>query len=138
MGCTDIPVSVLFGADRPLMRSCEYSDGVSQSMVDFITLGGRIRCRQCAARSKRTKMQCRSPALKGKQVCRIHGGKSTGPRTVAGRQRIAAANTVHGRETREIRSARRVQTAELQELEALGREMGLITGTRTRGPKTKL
>jgi len=129
--------------DQEVMRIFIISEGfpptmdMERPMTTFLTLGGRIRCRQCAARSKRTKMQCRSPALKGKQVCRIHGGKSTGPKTDAGRQRIAAANTVHGRETREIRSARRVKIAELEELEALGRQIGLISGSKTRGPKIK-
>jgi len=46
--------------------------------------------------------------------------------------------TVHGRETREARANRRVKIAELQELEALGRELGIIGGTRTRGPKAKI
>jgi len=106
-------------------------------MNTFLTLGGRVTCTQCQARSKRTKMQCRSPAIAGKTKCRIHGGRSTGPRTAEGKARIAAAHTVHGRETREARSIRRVKIAELQELESLGRELGLIGGTRTRGPKVQ-
>jgi hypothetical protein len=32
----------------------------------------------------------------------------------------------------------RVKNKELQELEALGRELGLIGGTQTRGPKVKI
>jgi hypothetical protein len=38
--------------------------------------------------------------MRGKNVCRIHGGKSRGPITADGRARCAAANTVHGSETR--------------------------------------
>jgi len=38
--------------------------------------------------------------------CRMHGGKSTGPRTAAGRARIAAARTVHGEYTAEGRDFR--------------------------------
>ena len=66
----------------------------------MITLGGRVKCTQCNAQSKRTKQQCKAPAIKGKTKCRFHGGRSTGPKTADGRARIAAANTVHGRETR--------------------------------------
>ena len=59
---------------------------------------GCVRCKQCKAKSKRTKQQCRAPAMKGKEVCRTHGGLSTGPKTKEGRARCAAAKTVHGRE----------------------------------------
>ena len=51
----------------------------------FLTLGGRVLCTQCKAMSKRTRLRCRAPAIKGKAVCRFHGGKSTGPKTKAGR-----------------------------------------------------
>ena len=102
------------------------------------TAGGRIRCVQCQAMSKRTKLQCRAPATKGKTKCKYHGGKSTGPKTEAGRKRCGAAQLVHGQETREIRTERRIKTAELQELEAIGRSIGLFTGPKTPGPKSKL
>lgn len=102
------------------------------------TAGGRIRCVQCQAKSKRTKVQCRAPATKGKTKCKYHGGKSTGPKTEAGRKRCGAAQLVHGQETREIRTERRIKTAELQNLEATGRSIGLFTGPKTPGPKSKL
>ena len=104
----------------------------------FHTMGGKIHCVQCKAQSKRTKQQCRAPAMRGKQVCRTHGGASTGPRTAVGKQRCTDAVTKHGRETRKVRSERRVKIGELQQLEALGREIGLISGSKTRGPKVKL
>jgi hypothetical protein len=103
----------------------------------LITLGGRIRCRQCSAKSKRTGVQCRAPAIKGKTKCKTHGGKSTGPRTPEGKARIAAAHQVHGRETRSIRKERSEGLARLAELETLGRVLGMISGPRTRGPKPK-
>jgi hypothetical protein len=62
--------------------------------------GGRILCRRCSARAKRSGQQCQSPAVNGKNVCRVHGGKSRGPITADGRARCAAAKTVHGLETR--------------------------------------
>jgi hypothetical protein len=35
--------------------------------------------RQCTATSKRTKMRCKAPALRGWSVCRFHGAKGGGP-----------------------------------------------------------
>jgi hypothetical protein len=40
---------------------------------------------------------CQCPALRGKRRCRLHGGLSTGPKTLDGLARIRAANTKHGR-----------------------------------------
>ena len=99
------------------------------------TLGGRVTCQRCQAKSKRTKLQCAAPALKGKRVCKWHGGRSTGPKTEAGRQRCADAKTIHGRETREARTERSLSSARLAVLEAVGFSIGLMSGGRTRGVK---
>ena len=99
------------------------------------TLGGRVTCQRCQARSKRTKLQCAAHAIKGKLVCKTHGGRSTGPKTEAGRQRCAQAKTIHGRETREARNERRIAFARLAVLEAVGHRLGFMNGTRTRGRK---
>ena len=99
------------------------------------TLGGRVTCQRCQAKSKRTKLQCAAPALKGKRVCKTHGGRSTGPKTEAGRQRCAEAKTIHGRETREARTERSLASARLAVLEAVGFGIGLMSGGRTRGVK---
>ena len=104
-------------------------------MNTFLTMGGRIRCIQCKAMSKRTKQQCRAPAMKGKAVCRTHGGLSTGAKTKEGRIRSAAAKTIHGRETRQKRAEASSKLGELYELEMLGRAAGVITGPQTRGRK---
>ena len=101
----------------------------------LITLGGRVICQRCQAKSKRTKLQCASPALKGKRVCKTHGGRSTGPKTEAGRQRCAEAKTIHGRETRAARTERSLSSARLAVLEQAGHELGFMGGTRTRGIK---
>ena len=61
-------------------------------------------------------MQCRNAALKGKRVCRFHGGKSTGPLTIDGKQRCAKAKTVHGLETREKRNQRAKKFREMKVL----------------------
>jgi hypothetical protein len=99
------------------------------------TLGGRVICQRCQAKSKRTKLQCAAPALKGKRVCKTHGGRSTGPKTEAGRQRCAEAKTIHGRETREARTERSLAAARLAVLEAVGHKLGFMNGARTRGRK---
>lgn len=102
-------------------------------MSMFLTAGGRIRCLQCAAKSKRTGQQCRAPAIAGKTTCRFHGGKSTGPRTPEGRQRCAQARTVHGQETTTMRLERSLASARLAVLESVGFGLGMMTGIRTPG-----
>jgi len=74
--------------------------------------------------------------MRGKNVCKTHGGLSTGPKTEAGRQRCAQAKTIHGRETRETRNERSLASARLAVLEAVGYKLGFMNGTRTRGRKS--
>ena len=103
-----------------LMRS-------SEKEAYILTLGGRIRCPRCQAKSKRTKQQCRSPAIRGKRVCRIHGGRSIGPKTQQGRNLCGAAKRVHGRDTRQKRAKRQQALAELRQLErANGKGVGIM------------
>jgi hypothetical protein len=71
--------------------------------------------------------------MKGKNVCKTHGGLSTGCKTEAGRQRCAEAKTIHGRETREARTERSLGSARLAVLESIGFAIGLLKGTKTRG-----
>jgi hypothetical protein len=98
-------------------------------MTNYTTLCGRVICIQCSAKSKRSQERCRNPAMKGKNTCLHHGGRSRGSITISGRARQIAANTIHGRETRAIREERSAKIAELYELEMLGRELGLISGS---------
>jgi hypothetical protein len=58
---------------------------------------------RCGAKTK-AGVPCQKPALRGKHRCQLHGGKSTGPGTEAGRARIAAAQTTHGQLTKEKRA----------------------------------
>ncbi len=58
---------------------------------------------RCGART-RAGTPCQRPAVKKTGRCTRHGGKSTGPRTSEGRARIAAAQTKHGRLTKEKRA----------------------------------
>lgn len=101
----------------------------------FEIAGGRIACVQCQAQSKRTKQQCRAPAIAGKTKCRFHGGKSTGPKSLEGLQRCAQGRTVHGQETINMRLERSLASARLAVLESVGFALGLLQGSRTRGRK---
>ena len=100
-----------------------------------IKVFGNRTARRCQAISKRSGLQCRNAmATRSSSVCRFHG-YGGGPKTKEGRARCAAAKTIHGRETRQIRADRTAKLAELYELETLGREIGLITGPKTPGRK---
>ena len=101
----------------------------------YVIAAGHITCNQCQAMSKRSRQRCKAPAMKGKAVCRTHGGLSTGARTEAGKLRARTANLKHGRETREARTERSLGSARLAVLEAVGFSMGLMSGGRTRGAK---
>ncbi len=101
----------------------------------LVTAGGLIRCPRCQAQSKRTGRQCGAPAAVGKRVCRFHGGGSTGPRTSEGRQRCAAARTVHGQQTRQARAEIALDARRLRAIEALGRLLGMLPGPKSRGRK---
>jgi hypothetical protein len=55
----------------------------------------------CKARSKQSGQRCKNFASRGKQVCRIHGGRSMGARTQQGKQRQKMASRKHGRRSSE-------------------------------------
>jgi hypothetical protein len=83
---------------------------------------------RCGARTRRTGCPCRAPAMRNGR-CRLHGGKSTGPRTEEGRARIRAARLRHGRYTAESRAFQRDITGLLRrsrELLALARQPGPV------------
>ena len=87
---------------------------------------------RCGART-RAETPCQRPAVKETGRCTRHGGKSTGPRTEAGRARIAAAQTTHGRLTKEKRAeakrnaevGRQIR-AELAAIEAWALDLGYL------------
>jgi hypothetical protein len=66
---------------------------------------------RCGARSKRTGKPCRAAAMPNGR-CKVHGGKSTGPRTPEGLERSRRANWKHGYYSREAKAERsRVRAA---------------------------
>ena len=99
---------------------------MSDLLQKIILFGGMVEVARCQAKSKRSGVQCRKAAMRGKRVCRTHGGTSTGPKTPEGRQRCADVKTIHGRETRAIRSKRDVKLRELREIESWMKANGLM------------
>jgi len=68
---------------------------------------------RCGARSKRTGQPCKAPGVRrpdgSYSRCKFHGGRSTGPRTEAGRARCAQNALRHGRYTAAAKAARAEQ-----------------------------
>src|SRR6201986_2986656 len=58
---------------------------------------------RCGARSKRAGKPCRGAAMPNGR-CKVHGGKSTGPRTPEGLERSRRANWKHGYYSREAKA----------------------------------
>ena len=54
---------------------------------------------RCGAKTRKG-TSCKAPAMKNGR-CRMHGGKSTGPKTQEGIERIRQAHLKHGRYTKE-------------------------------------
>ena len=105
---------------------------------DFLLLAcGRIRCRRCSARSKRTKLRCGAPAMKGKRVCATHGGKSTGPRTEQGKANSAKANLKQGGYTKQAQTEHSEASAQLSQLEDAIYLLGMSDAPRSKGRKAK-
>jgi hypothetical protein len=108
----------------------------TESIEIFLhTAGGKITCQRCQAHSKRTKLQCGKPALKGKRVCQFHGGRSTGPKTEAGKARQKAAVTKSGNYTKDSFEARTSSMRMLHGLEDAMYVLNMTDAPRTRGRK---
>jgi hypothetical protein len=104
----------------------------------FLTIaGGKISCRRCTAISKRSGQQCGAPALRisKTQKCRIHGGKSTGPKTEAGIQRIRESNITSGNETKTAREDRSKKNLWFAQAEDVMQVLEMTTSPRNRGRK---
>ena len=66
-------------------------------------LGGDLtKAARCGAKNRRD-LPCQCPAMANGR-CRLHGGKSTGPKTAAGIERIRRAVTKDGRYTKAARA----------------------------------
>ena len=58
--------------------------------------------RVCGAKT-RSGQPCRNPKMPNGR-CRMHGGCSTGPKSLSGRERISRARLKHGRYTKEAKA----------------------------------
>ena len=82
--------------------------------------------KRCQAFRKRSSDQCGQFALSGKNVCAVHGGRSTGAKTPEGKERIRLANTTLGTESVRQRAERRKKMRELAELETQMHRLGIL------------
>jgi len=60
---------------------------------------------RCGAKTRKG-APCQAPAMKNGR-CRLHGGKSTGPKTPEGIERIRQAHLKHGRYTKATITSRK-------------------------------
>jgi hypothetical protein len=103
----------------------------------LVTAGGKITCPRCTAMSKRSGEQCKKPALKASrtQKCEFHGGRSTGPKTQAGKDRQQSAITKTGAYTKQAAEDRARSVRVLHGLEDAMYVLNMTTMPRTRGRK---
>src|SRR6266498_4579228 len=94
--------------NEPLAREREPIERVRARLHALLKANAAPRC---GARSKRTGLPCRAAAMPNGR-CKVHGGKSTGPRTPEGLERSRKANWKHGRRSRAANEERqRVRSA---------------------------
>ncbi|MDP7182803.1 MAG: HGGxSTG domain-containing protein [Alphaproteobacteria bacterium] len=81
---------------------------------------------RCLAKTRRGTL-CQNPAIGGRTRCKLHGGKSTGPKSIEGKARVVAANTKHGLRSRAHAARIREINAELRQLTCELKLAGLIS-----------
>ena len=91
---------------------------MSESELCYLSAGQALarRAAETLAKTRRGTL-CQNPAIKGRSRCKLHGGRSTGPRSPEGKARVAAANTKHGRRSR----------AHVEKVKAINAELRRIT-----------
>jgi hypothetical protein len=71
---------------------------------------------RCFAKTRRG-TPCQNPAIGDRTRCKLHGGLSTGPKSIEGKARVVAANTRHGRRSK----------AHVEKVKAINAELRRIT-----------
>lgn len=89
--------------------------------------------RRCSARARSTGNQCLNPAAFGCSSCRLHGAWK-GAKTRVGK---AHSQYKHGERTKAAIKKYSKVMSELQYLEQIGHESGVLIGARTTGRKQK-
>ena len=108
-----------FTVDCHEVRLACYADSVSGPQPESLTNASR-----CGAKT-RSGQPCRAPAMPNGR-CRMHGGKSTGPRTPEGLARARRGNWKHGRYSREAIADRRRLRAQFRLLHQAGQLIGQL------------
>ena len=88
---------------------------------------------RCEARTRRGTL-CQRPGTKRNGKCKLHGGRSTGPRTQEGLARLIVSKVTHGRTTAAKRAKAKQSAqvgrevrAELREIEQWALDHGHLT-----------
>tara|TARA_B100000989_G_scaffold291643_1_gene266375 strand:- start:338 stop:646 length:309 start_codon:yes stop_codon:yes gene_type:complete len=81
--------------------------------------------KRCAAKT-RAGAPCQKHPIAGRTRCRLHGGRSTGPRTPEGKAACVAAHWKHGRRSKAFVEARKQIWAEVRRVERSMRASELI------------
>lgn len=76
--------------------------------------GDFMKASRCGAKTRKGS-PCQAPAMKNGR-CRLHGGKSTGPKTPAGIERIRQAHLKHGMYTKEALAEKKQFSSLLKKL----------------------
>jgi hypothetical protein len=88
-------------------------------------LGAHWPGQRCLAKTRQG-TPCQNPVVADRNRCRMHGGKSTGPRTPEGKARSIEAHTKHGRRSREHVEKVKAINAELRRITYELKRDGLI------------
>jgi hypothetical protein len=83
--------------------------------------GDFMKASRCRAKTRKG-TSCKAPAMKNGR-CRLHGGKSTGPKTPEGIERIRDAHLKHGEYTKEAIEERIQFNSLLKQLKGTIREL---------------
>jgi len=83
--------------------------------------GDFMKAPRCGAKTRKG-TSCKAPAMKNGR-CRLHGGKSTGPKTPEGIERIRQAHLIHGKYTKEAIEERKKFYSFLRQIKGIIREI---------------
>ena len=81
---------------------------------------------RCGAKTRKG-TPCMTPAMKGKKRCRLHGGKSTGPKTPEGLEKSRTSRLRHGLYSKDFEK-------EKKDLQALGKFSGIMANSELENP----
>ena len=82
-------------------RNVNLPQGSKTGRPDFLDMP------KCQAKAKSTGQRCKNVAMKGKRVCYLHGGKSTGAKTEEGKRQSKYARLQHGNYSAKVKQNRR-------------------------------